>query len=239
MKRISLYVLAILIATISTAHNGYAQIEDIANTATLHVLQNTSYTNNDADAYISATQMDILYVGVPNPVSIKIGGQQSEDFNVEISNGTITRQSGSQWIANIEAPGTATISCISKADNKVLASKKFHVKKIPSPSAYLLVGDTLITNGTITKKMLINASVVAKAENFDFDVKFQIVSFNLHTYIKGYELNEESNSDKFTAKQSNIIFNMERNSPIVIENIQAKCPDGNTVNIGSLCFDVK
>jgi hypothetical protein len=61
----------------------------------------------------------------------------------------------------------------------------------------------------------------------------------LHTYIKGYVQNEESNSDKFTAKQSNIISNMERNSPIVIENIQAKSPDGNTVNIGSLCFDVK
>ena len=218
MKKITFIILAILIALCAMVSGAYAQLDDV-------------------DVNISSVKMDILYVGVSNPVSINIAGMSPDSFTAEISSGAIFRKSGSDWIANIKVPGTATISCISKEDNKVLLTKKFRVKNIPTPKAYLSVGDNLITSGNISKSMLSNARIVAKID--DFDVKFGITGFTLLTYVKGFANNAESRSSNLTADQVKIVQQISPGGIVVIENIKAKGPDGKTRDLGSLCFKVR
>lgn len=220
MKKITLTIIAILIALFSMISGAYAQLDDV-------------------DVNITSVKMDVLYVGVSNPVSINIAGMSFDSFTAEISSGAIFRKSGSDWIVNVKAPGIVTISCISKDDNKVLLTKKFRVKNIPTPKAYLSVGDNLITSGNISKSMLSNARIVAKIDDFDFDVKFQIVGFNLLTYVKGFAQNAESRSSNLTATQAQIVQQVSFGSIVVVENIKAKGPDGKNYNLGSLCFNVR
>lgn len=220
MKKITFIILAILIALCAMVSGAYAQLDDV-------------------DVNISSVKMDILYVGVSNPVSINIAGMSPDSFTAEISSGAIFRKSGSDWIANIKVPGTATISCISKEDNKVLLTKKFRVKNIPTPKAYLSVGDNLITSGNISKSMLSNARIVAKIDDFDFDVKFGITGFTLLTYVKGFANNAESRSSNLTAEQVKIVQQISPGGIVVIENIKAKGPDGKNHDLGSLCFKVR
>ncbi|MBQ1698264.1 MAG: hypothetical protein II075_10325, partial [Bacteroidales bacterium] len=197
------------------------------------------YEVGQSSLSVSPTKMNVLYIGVPNPIDITASGVPAEKLNVSISGGSITRagQTGS-YIAQVKAPGKVNISVTANVDGqtKSLGSKEFRVKRVPDPVAKV-AGKR---DGTVTKaELAAQAGVKADLENFDFDMKFNVVSFKVSATVKGFTQDAASNSAAFTAQQKQIIQQVASGGKIYIEDIKAKGPDGSIRSLGTIAFKIK
>ncbi|MFT5157612.1 MAG: gliding motility-associated protein GldM, partial [Bacteroidia bacterium] len=88
-------------------------------------------------ATISATAMNVLYIGVPNPISVGVPGVNPSDVNVSMSGGSI-RRDGKEWVATVTTRGEATISAsakVSDGSTRKMGSMVYRVKSLPRPEA--------------------------------------------------------------------------------------------------------
>jgi gliding motility-associated protein GldM len=197
------------------------------------------YEVGQSSLSVSPTKMNVLYIGVPNPIDITASGVPAEKLNVSISGGSITKagQTGS-YVAQVKAPGTVNITVTANVDGqtKNLGSKQFRVKRVPDPVAKV-AGKR---DGTVTKaELAAQAGVKADLENFDFDMKFNVVSFKVSATIKGFSQDATANSAAFTAQQKQIISQVPSGGKIYIEDIKAKGPDGSIRSLGTIAFKIK
>ena len=196
------------------------------------------YEVGQSSLSVSPTKMNVLYIGVPNPIDITASGVPAEKLNVSISGGSISKAGAGSYIAQVKAPGKAVISVTASVDGqtKSLGSKEFRVKRVPDPVAKV-AGKR---DGTVTKaELAAQAGVKADLENFDFDMKFNVVSFKVSATIKGFSQDATANSAAFTAQQKQIISQVPSGGKVYIEDIKAKGPDGSIRSLGTIAFKIK
>jgi gliding motility-associated protein GldM len=131
-------------------------------------------------AVVSPDKMNVLYVGIGNPISVSSPGIANKDLHVSISSGSITSTDLSKgaYEANVSSVGTATISISGTVGGKQasLGSKLFRVKNIPNPVAEF-AGTTGGTQNTPTIQG--QNYIFATLKDFEFDLKFNIKSYKL------------------------------------------------------------
>lgn len=201
------------------------------------------YEVGQSSLSVSPTKMNVLYIGVPNPIDITASGVPAEKLNVSISGGAISKagQAGS-YIAQVKAPGKAVITVTANVDGqtKNLGSKEFRVKRVPDPVATVGTDNANKRGGTIGKAQLAaQAGVKAELENFDFDMKFNVINFKVSATVKGFTEEFTSNSAAFNAQQKALIQKVPSGGKIYIEDIKAKGPDGSIRQLGTISFKVK
>lgn len=200
----------------------------------------SEYEVGQSSLSVSPTKMNVLYIGVPNPIDITASGVPNEKINVSMTGGGTITKGGStgSYIAQVKAPGTVNINVTAMVDGqtKSLGSKEFRVKRVPDPVAKV-AGKR---DGTITKAELsAQAGVKADLENFDFDMKFNVVSFKVSATVKGFTQDAASTSAAFTAQQKQIVQQVASGGKIYIEDIKAKGPDGSIRSLGTIAFKIK
>lgn len=140
-----------------------------------------TYTAFKGVATISADKMNVLYVGLENPVSVSVPGTSPDQLIVTASGGA--KLSGSKGKYNISlSPGGAReveISASIKSKDgsvKKIESKKYRVKDVPSPTP--MIG--AISNPTASASEIKAAPVVrCDLQNFAFEgVKYSVKAFN-------------------------------------------------------------
>lgn len=131
------------------------------------------------DAVISAEKMNVVYIGVDNPLNISIPG--IADNNVTARAPGLRKRSGSNYtlrVPNNFSGRTISISASGKLpDGKTInTSREFRVKGLPTPQ-----GSILKKNGrfSLPKANLKTAPIVAELEDFDFDLKVRVTSFKI------------------------------------------------------------
>ena len=200
------------------------------------------YEVGQSSLSVSPTKMNVLYIGVPNPIEITASGTPSEKIVASISSGSLVKQGGAgNYVANVKTPGEVTISVRStEGDGKTLGTRKFRVKKVPDPVAVVGSDKANKRGGNISKAVLsAQAGVKAELENFDFDMKFQVVSFRVSATIKGFAQDAQITGAAFNANAKQIIQQVPSGGKVYIEDIKAKGPDGTTRDLGTLCFKVR
>jgi gliding motility-associated protein GldM len=129
-------------------------------------------------AVVSPDKMNVLYIGVPNPISISAPGIAKEKLHVSISGGSVSGSAG-HYTATVSSPGTATVSVsgeLAPGKSQALGSTLFRVKRIPDPKAQFAG-----KSGGKTSAANIRAQdrLFAKLDNFEFDAKFNVTRFSL------------------------------------------------------------
>ena len=199
----------------------------------------SEYEVGQSSLSVSPTKMNVLYIGVPNPIDITASGVPAEKLNVSISGGAISKAGAAgSYVAQVKSPGTVNITVTANVDGqtKNLGSKQFRVKRVPDPVAKVAGKH----EGTVTKaELAAQAGVKADLENFDFDMKFNVVSFKVSATIKGFSQDATANSAAFTAQQKQIISQVPSGGKIYIEDIKAKGPDGSIRSLGTIAFKIK
>jgi beta-lactamase regulating signal transducer with metallopeptidase domain len=191
------------------------------------------HSKTNVVAAIAPTKMNVLYIGIDNPVEISVSEQKPEDLEVKIDNGTIQGSMG-KYIVNPSKHGKAVITVYSKG-NKVKETE-FRVKFVPDPVAKIA---GIKISGEINKADLLKQTeIYAEMENFDFDLGFEIVEFTVSGVIANFTVNEVSHNNKFTKKQKNLIEKLKNGEKVYIENIKAKGPDGNIRQLGSIALTI-
>jgi len=177
---------------------------------------------------VSATNMNVLYMGVNNPVSVSVSGIPRENIFPTISKGTLRQIPGKNgWIATVPADckqTTIEVSIKTNGGMKRMGSENFRVKTLPDPVPFIagkkegfVNRDVLIAAGNIIPRM---------PDDFDFDYSFQIISFKM-TMQRGFNVfNYESKSSKLTEEMVNEIRKTNRGQAIIFGEIVARGPDG-------------
>ncbi|GAI78830.1 unnamed protein product, partial [marine sediment metagenome] len=63
-------------------------------------------------------------------------------------------------------------------------------------------------------------------EDFDFDVKYTVTSFDVGVYVRGYLTEKSSSSYRITQEQKDLIEQLRRGNTVQFTNIRAVGPAG-------------
>lgn len=182
------------------------------------------YTVGKPAAVVSLTNMNILYVGVENPVSISVPGIPAKDISATISSGTITSVGGGNYKVKLSKLEREVIIAVSaKIDNRVqrMGEFKYKTRKIPSP--VLKVGN--LSSKKVTKDELSNAGKIRATFPEDFVFKVPPLT------VKGYTISVGANDKPISGNTINpeaqsIIKQARKGQRVMITDVEVRLPDG-------------
>ncbi len=200
-----------------------------------------TYTVERPMATVSADAMNVFYVGVDNPVSISAPGVPSGRLRPNISAGARLRElEDGRYIVNVDDGSlrnvTITVGAMIGNQMTELRDMEFRVREVPDPVAYV-AGQR---GGRIARQALAAANrVVARVERFDFDMAFEVGSFEMLSVRAGDDVRRytQINGNEFTPEMIQEINNSRRNQQFIISDIRTReAADGTVRDLGSLTF---
>ena len=211
-----------------------------------NVRKELQYEVGAASASASLDKMNIFYVGVDNPVSIAVAGIASNDLQVTVSgagNARISRRADGKYIVQPTSPSGSNQFCnievSDKKSNRKMASFPFRVKRIPNPIAKLTNNKT---DGSLaSNEMKTQRGLIAVLENFDFDVRCSIQSFNLYYTPARQDAVEIANTGgRFSGQTMQAIQAAKPGTAYQFIDVKGKCPgDKASRKLNSLAFMVR
>lgn len=126
------------------------------------------------EAVISADKMNVVYVGVDNPMTISMPGVSDNLINASAPN--LRKVGGSKYVIRpTKGGGDVTINVTGTIEGeRFSSSKKFRVKNLPKPEGAVFgqTGDV-----RLPKANLAAGQITVKYESFDFDLTANVTSF--------------------------------------------------------------
>ncbi|MDO3640447.1 gliding motility protein GldM [Mucilaginibacter sp. L3T2-6] len=187
-------------------------------------------------AVVSPDKMNVLYIGVPNPVSVSAPGVPKEKLKVSISSGSLSGSNG-KYTATVSSIGEATVSVsgeLTPGKVSFLGSTVFRVKRIPPPKA-AFAG----RSGGVTSAANLRAQdrLFAKLENFEFDAKFNITRFTLLVAKPRQDvIIYTANGGELTSQMRTAMSSVTPGSTVVFKDIIAVGPDGVQQGLDPIAF---
>jgi gliding motility-associated protein GldM len=177
-------------------------------------------------AVVSPDKMNVLFIGVPNPVSISAPGIAKEKLRISVSNGSYTGKDGKYEIT-VTSPGDANITVsgeLAPGKTQVLGSTLFRIKRIPDPMPQFAGKSSGTTSAANLKAQ---DRLFAKLENFYFDIKFDVVRFTM-VILKPRQdaIIMNSTGSELTPAMKSALNTITPGTKIVFGNILATGPGG-------------
>ncbi len=190
----------------------------------------SSYVAQKPNSVVSADKMNVLYIGVDNPMSISVPGVSNDKVKASIEGASGALKSnpaagGGHYIAIVGATGKAVIKVSAEIGGKVMSmgSFEYRVKRVPDPVA------TIANNksGSINKNLLMAGTLIPKLENFDFELFFKITSFKMTITGKGKDPMEfESTGNQLTQTMRDALSKGRAGDKVFFEYIKARMDKG-------------
>lgn len=187
---------------------------------------------------VAAKKMNVFYIGVDNPVAISAAGVPSAQLKVDYSGGGITmeKQGAGEYVAKVTNPGEANITL--SGGGLQPTSFKFRVKRIPTPIPMLSdKRGGAMPNGVFKAQQ----GVIPVLENFDFEAKCQIQSFNLVYVAPRQDAKIEINTGgRFAPNTLSLVQKAKPGDRYLFEQIKGRCPgDPAPRDLGDMSFQIK
>ncbi len=189
---------------------------------------------NETLSAVAPTKMNVLYIGVDNPVNIAVSNHSPSEVRATIDNGSLTKNQDGTYTAKPKEIGNAIISLYIK--DKLINQYEFRVKRVPDPVAYV-AGQK---GGEISLEKLLKADKVdVMMENFDYDLKFQVIEFEISAHDKnGFFKDEYSKTNKITPAQVELLKKQSKGWKIYFLDIKCAGPDGGIRELPPLVFKI-
>jgi len=177
-------------------------------------------------AVVSADKMNVLYIGVDNPLSVSAPGIPKENIRINIAQGSVSGSAG-HYVARVTTLSdndVVTVSGTVEGKNLTLGSTKFRVKRIPDPKPQFAgKSGGAVATGNIKAQ----DRVFAKLDNFDFDAKFNVTRFTL-VVVKPRQdpIALDANGPDITPAMRSLLNSISPGSFVIFKNIVAVGPDG-------------
>ena len=239
--------------TIQTGNEGVAHFKIPAGSVGEHKLVvNINYTDQDgnkksipetieysvgqSNAAVQLDKMNVLFIGVDNPVTVS-GSGSADQLKVSISGGGGVLSGGSgHYTAKVNQETDNCIISVTTPDGKVTPIK-FRVRSIPDPTP--MVGQSK-SGDMPAAAFRSQAGVRSIVENFFYETQFNVVSFRMTAEGDGFENVEDAINTGAAWKEAQKIVNKVRpGSFVTIEDIRAVGPDGRTRRLTPLIFNLK
>lgn len=197
------------------------------------------YTVGQSTASIALDKMNVLYIGVENPVSVAASGAGDDKigFSVTGAGGTYTKVGGGKYNVRVTTP---TDECWINVtvDGKLAGKSKFRVRNIPKPVAQ--VGPYESGSNVPAGAFRAQAGVAAFSPNFPFDLTYRVTSFTISADSDdGYIDDAQVQGNTWNQDAQRILNGLKANKTVMIDEIRAVGPDGKNQKLPSLVYYIK
>ena len=198
------------------------------------------YTVGQANASIALDKMNVLYIGVDNPITIAAsgGGDDKVAASIAGAGGSIRKVGNGKYIVRVSQQSDDCKITVN-VDGKVAGISQFRVRRIPNPVA--TVGGFASGENIPAATFRAQGGVAAWIKDFPFDLKYQVSSFLISTDTDDGDIAEaQVTGNAFDAKALDIIRKyVKSGKTIYIDNIRAIGEDGESRKVPSLVYYIK
>ena len=200
-----------------------------------------SYEVGERSLAVSATQMNVFYLGVDNPIEVSAAGVASSKVKVSMGGaGAATVKKGPKgtYIVNATRPTKkGEFAKVNVSAEGFTASKNFRIKRIPDPVAKLSGKRGGSMNSGEFKAQ---DGVFAILENFDFNAKCNVSGYRVVRVARRKDPQVAVNAGgRFSADSKRVIAMAAPGDSFYFENIKCKCPgDVGPRDLGSMSFKI-
>tara|TARA_B100000902_G_C27296239_1_gene910107 strand:- start:220 stop:1797 length:1578 start_codon:yes stop_codon:yes gene_type:complete len=191
------------------------------------------YRVDEAMSVISPDKMNVLYTEVLNPVSISVPGYSSDELSLHsnfsqcnirrVKNGTYEIKIPEQRGKNRKKELTLTVKANNKTVGKPLV---FRVKNVPDPVP--MVGG-VAGYGEMTSADLASAwGVVAKMKDFDFEMRYKVLSYTMSYQGSGGQQDMDSKSGEWPAAIKRQFGSIKRGQSVIFRDIKVQIAGTNS-----------
>ena len=188
-------------------------------------------------ASIFLEKMNVVYVGVDNPMTISGGSVGAEKVHVNFASpgATLTKQSGDHYIARATTPGMS--KTIVNANGKDFEFP-IRVKNLPLPAGF--IGSK--KGGSISSaEFKAIGGLIARLEDSDFEAPFKVVSYKLAALGGGISQYTEASNEgnRWSGSAQGIVQRATPGTNIFFDQIRVVGPDGKQREIQPMVFSLK
>ena len=193
------------------------------------------YIVGTAGASLQLDKMNVMYIGVDNPVTLSASGYNIEDVSLNMPGATLKSDGKGKYLVRVSKQGTTKYSINARTrsgGSAQVGGGEIRVKYIPPPEAE--VGG--VSSGLLaTNQAKAQMGVVAELKNFDFEARFVVQSFHFVWLAQNGQVRDAQNSGAvFTSTTKNLMQQSKPGDRWIFEDIRAKGPDGRTQKINSV-----
>lgn len=194
------------------------------------------YTVGQSNAAVQLDKMNVLFIGVDNPITIS-GSGATEQLKVSASGGgAILSGAGGHRTVRVSSETDECIISVTTPDGKTTPIR-FRVRSIPDPTPRVGSNESGDMQASLFKAQ---AGVNAIVKNFFYETQFNVTSFRMTAEGEGFEsLEEKTNSGAAWNEVRSIIAKCRPGSFVTIEDIRAVGPDGRTRKLTPLIFNLR
>lgn len=189
---------------------------------------------------VAPIKLNVLYIGVDNPVSVAASASTDEKVTVSLSGceGTVSKTAAG--IYNVRVASVSDNCQLNVyVDGKLAGSSAFRVRSLPRPNA---------TIGGLASGAKINAENLRKqpgiavyVKDFPFEVKYEVLGFTVQLVDdKGNPTSVDCQGAVFSSQVKQNIEQYAKPGDIVtIQNIMVKDPSGKEVKVPALVYTIE
>jgi len=183
---------------------------------------------------VSADKMNVLYIGVDNPLTIT-AGVGAEKVNATFSGGAIEKVGGSKWVARPKTPGEHNINVVIEGKSTPV---RYRVKYLPDPAAF--VGNK--RGGNIpAADFKVQGGLIARLLESDFEASFRVVSYTVGAIGGKYPVYQTSSNagNRWGGNAGTIINGAGPGTTVFFDDIRVVGPDGRERSLPQMSFNLK
>jgi gliding motility-associated protein GldM len=203
------------------------------------ITKTIDYTVGQSNASIALDKMNVLYIGVANPITVAASGGGDDKVQVSISGGGGRLEKTAAGKYNVFVNSTTDNCTITvSVDGKVAGASQFRVRTIPDPVA--TVGGEKSGANVPAGAFRAQGGVAAWVEDFPFELKYTVTSFTLTADTDDGDIAEANcTGNAWSAQAQQILKGLKAGKTVTVDNIRAKGPDGRNRPLPSLVYYIK
>ncbi len=190
-------------------------------------------------AVISATKMNVVYIGLQNPISVSVPGVGANKINVTSSaGGSLKKIKDGEFELSVDG-SQRTVTISASVDGKTMGIKEYRVRQVPKPQPML---GPIDASGSVSMGQLKSANFVLTAlKDFAFEgVKYSPTEWNLVYKPKNGQASvEKGNSEQLTPRAKSMLNSARPGDIYILMGIKAKGPAGVVPVPASLALEVR
>jgi gliding motility-associated protein GldM len=195
------------------------------------------YTVGQSSAAVQLDKMNVLFIGVDNPITVS-GSGSVDQIQASISGGGgVLSGTGAHRTVRVTQETDECVITVRTPDGKS-TPVRFRVRSIPDPTP--MVGNS--ESGDVQfNAFRVQPGVRAFVKNFFYETQFNVTSFRITGDGAGFDegIDEANNTGAVWNEAKRIINKCKPGSYIYIDNIYAMGPDGRRRKLTPLIYNLK
>lgn len=187
-------------------------------------------------ASVFLEKMNVLYIGVDNPLTVSGGSVGAEKVRVSFADGSISRTGGDHYVAKPNKPGMSKI--LVTADGKTFEFP-MRLKYLPPPAAF--IGSKKGGNISAAEFKAIGAVIAKLGDDVDFQAPYRVLSYRIGAVGGPIQLYAEAvnEGNRWSGQAASLVQRAGPGTRIFFDNIQVVGPEGKQREIPGMQFNLK